>query len=129
MYMCFHSCSVSDALRQQKKRDVRGFGSTFALGEEEAVLGLPRSILFECTGSTAWSWLVSLALLYFIGRDVPEHTTESLSHDVLQIVTDAVLGNTAVELVRVDTSLLDIVVKQLLVEDCWILFGGRGSHL
>ena len=62
-------------------------------------------------------------------EDVPEHTTQSLSHDVLQIITDTVPGDTAVELVGIHTSFLDIIIKELFIQNGRIFIGSSSSHL
>jgi hypothetical protein len=92
------------------------------------VLDLPRSTPSGCTGSTAWSYTVSSRNQQQTD-DVPEHTTQSLSHDVLEIITNTVPSNTAIKLVGIHSSFLDIIIKELLIQNSRVLIGGSGSHL
>jgi len=59
----------------------------------------------------------------------PQHTRQSLPHDVLQIVTDTVPGNAAIEFVGVDSSFLDVIIEKLLIQDRRVFLGSSGSHL
>ena len=128
MYMCFHSCN-------------RQHTSPYAYVTTDLV-----PVPFTLRGWWRLSW-ISLdplfldVLVVLLGptssgltqnnneEDVPEHTTQSLSHDVLKIITDTVPGDAAIEFVGIDSSFLDIIIKELFIQDSRIFIGGSSSHL
>lgn len=59
----------------------------------------------------------------------PQHSTQSLSHDVAQVVADGSTSDPTVKLVRVDPPVLDNLVKQFFVVDGGILLEVLGSEL
>lgn len=59
----------------------------------------------------------------------PHHASQSLSHDVPQIITDRARSESSVELVGVVSPLLDLIVKGFLIRDGDILLGRSRRHL